>query len=116
MNERELNELLLEKFPEIKKSFDAYTEWQDGIDTGSFLVVEDVLMEYIKKVLCKKDYKKIAYFCETIEEIYAKNDEYATNVIVVGILENLKCSEYADLIVDYLLPRTRKEFDEIEVW
>ena len=51
----------------------------------------------------------------TIEEIYAKNDEYATNVIVVGILENLKCSEYADLIVDYLLPGTRKEFDEIEV-
>ncbi len=115
MTERELNELLLTKFPEIKKDFDTYTEWQDGLDTGSFLVVEDVLMEYIRKVLGKKDYKKIAYICETIEEIYSKNDEYATNVIVVGILENLKCSEYADIIVDYLLPLTRKEYDEIEV-
>ena len=115
MTERELNELLLTKFPEIKKDFDEYTEWQDGMDTGSFLVVEDVLMEYVKKVLTKKDYKKIVYFCETIEEIYAKNDEYATNVIVVGVLENLKCSEFANLIVDYLLPATRKEFDEIKV-
>lgn len=115
MTERKLNELLLIKFPEIKKDFDAYTEWQEGINTGSFLVVEDVLMEYVKKLLKGKKYKKIVYFCETIEEIYSKKDEYATNVIVVGILENLKCSEYADIIVNYLLPETRREFDEIEV-
>ena len=115
MTAKDFNELLLLKFPSIKKDFDAYVEWQDGIETGSFLVVEDVFMKYFNNILSKKDFKNIAYICETIESILSMNDEYASNVIVVGILENLKCGEYSELIVNYLLPNSRKEFDDIEV-
>ena len=115
MTAKEFNELLLLKFPEIKKDFDAYVEWQDGIDTGSFLVVEDVFMKYCNRLLKKKDYKKFAYVCEIIESILMMNDEYASNVVVVGILENLKCGEYEDLVLNYLLPISRKEFDDIDV-
>ena len=42
MSSREFNTLLLKRFPEIKEDFESYVGWQDGIDTGSFLVVEDV--------------------------------------------------------------------------
>ena len=48
MQAKELNSLLLEKFPELKKKFDDETSWQDGIETGSFIVFEDVFMPFLE--------------------------------------------------------------------
>ena len=47
MDSREFNSMLLNRFPNIKESFEKATSWQDGIDTGSTVVLEDVFMPYL---------------------------------------------------------------------
>lgn len=44
MDERQLNSVMLEAFPELAQPFDEYTSWQDGRDTGCFLTYEDLLL------------------------------------------------------------------------
>lgn len=115
MTSKDFNELLLSEFPEIKEDFDKYVEWQDGIETGSFLVVEDVFMKYFYAKIEELDFQTINKICSFIESTYLLNDEYASNVIVVGILENLKSSEYSVKIAEFLLPATLKEYKEIQL-
>lgn len=115
MTSKEFNELLLAEFPEIKDDFDKYVEWQDGIETGSFLVVEDVFMNYFYSKIEELNFQIINKICSFIEKVYLLKDEYASNVIVVGILENLKSSEYSVKIAEFLYPATLKEYKEIEL-
>ena len=51
MGAKELNEKLLETFPQLRKSFDNVTSWQEGIETGSIIVFEDVYFKYLKRYL-----------------------------------------------------------------
>ena len=37
MNEKQINEKMLNAFPELKEEFDKYVSWQDGMATGAFL-------------------------------------------------------------------------------
>ena len=115
MTSKDFNEMLLAEFPEIKEEFDKYVEWQDGIETGSFLVVEDVFMKYFYSKIEELDFQTINKICSFIESTYLLNDEYASNVIVVGILENLKSSDYSVKIAEFLLPATLNEYKEIQL-
>ncbi len=89
MQERQLNELLLETFPELKVEFDAYTSWQDGKDTGCFLTYEDLLLPLVRKALDQKDEDTIRRAACFIEKLLSLNDGYATNVATVALLEGL---------------------------
>lgn len=115
MTSKEFNELLISEFSEIEDEFNEYVEWQDGIDTGSFLVVEDVFMKFFYSKLDELDFQSINKICNFLEKTYLLNDEYASNVIVVGVLENLKSSDYSQKIVEFLLPSTKKEYLEIQL-
>lgn len=115
MTPKDLNEIILKEFPEIKKEFDDYVSWQEGLETGSFLVVEDVFMEYIYSEIEKSNEELMKRFVSFIERVYLLGDEYATNVITIGVLENAKCSAFSEIIYDNLLPETKKMFDELEV-
>lgn len=115
MTSRELNEILLSEFPEIKTELDDYISWQDGMDTGSFLVFEDVFMIYVYSQLEKNNQDLLKRFIEFIEKIYVLHDDYATNVITVGVLENVKCSTFSDMVYNALLPETKKEYEEIQI-
>ncbi len=114
MTSKELNALLLSEFPEIKDSINKYVELLDGINTGSFLVFEDVFMSYFYSKIDELDYESINKICFFIETTYLLNDEYASNVIYIGILENLKSSDYSDKIAEFLLPNTLKEYKNIK--
>ena len=115
MTSKEFNEKLILEFPEISLDFYNYIKEYDGKETGSFLVVEDVFMPYFYKILEKNNVKLINKICDYIEQIYLLNDDYASNVIVVGILENLKSSNYATYITQFLKPFSLKEFNEIQL-
>ena len=69
MTSREFNTLLLKRFPEIKGDFENYVNWQDGIDTGSFLVVEDVFNKLLWRSVENGDTeltKRVFSFAEAI--------------------------------------------------
>ena len=48
MQAKELNQLLINSFPELEAKFHEEVDWQDGYETGSFVVFEDVFMRFVE--------------------------------------------------------------------
>lgn len=111
MGAKELNEKLLEYFPQLEKSFKKVTDWQEGIETGSAIVFEDVFFKYIKRHL--KDEKISNKNFEFIKELLNSNDEYAINVVCVAIIENLIASTKRELYEKHLDDNMKKIANEI---
>ena len=113
MNERLTNEKLLEFFPEFEKEFDDYVSWQDGINTGAFLTYEDLLLPHIEKAVENEDMSFLSRAADFIENIFMSEDEYAKNVLYVGILEGMKASCDHDKVRNFLHSNSLKAFDEL---
>lgn len=114
MNEEQMNESLLRAFPELKGEFEEYASWQDGMNTGAFLIYEDVFRPHIEQAIESNDASFLERVSVFIEELYLTGDEYAMNVVYVGILEGLKANCDNDAVRMFLKPVTQKEFDELE--
>ena len=112
MTEIELNALLLEAFPELKVEFEEYTSWQDGLETGCFLVYEDLLLPLFKRALAKQNSQLLKRAGRFIDELLSSKDEYAVNVATIGLLEGLKSGK-CDGIRDYLGPKALEEYDSL---
>lgn len=112
MTESELNEVLLNEFPELSEEFDEYTSWQDGMDTGCFLTYEDLLLPRIRKAFRERDDLFLDRACRFVERLIASTDPYARNIATVGILEGVKSTEDANVVRPYLGPKSLKVFDD----
>lgn len=110
MKPRDLNKILLDKFPELKSYFEEETSWQDGLDTGSIVVFEDVLWPYILRCYENKDIDKLRSIYIFVEDLIESNDEYAKNVAEVAIIENTAFSDIANKLEILLLPKSLKSF------
>ena len=83
MTSKELNKKLIALLPEIKELYDEEVSWQEGDDTGSHVVFSDVLVPYILNGT--DDIKRRCF--DTVESILLLNDEYASEVITLSVLE-----------------------------
>ena len=97
-----MNEALLAAFPELIGEFDKYTSWQDGISTGAFLTYEDILLPYVENAIDKNDTVLLSRVADFIEKLITSDDEYAENVVYVGILEGLRASCDNSKVRDFL--------------
>lgn len=111
---KELNLKLIELLPEIKKMYEDETSWQEGDDTGSHIVFADVFYPYI---ICNLNDKKITkQNFDIIEKILELHDEYADEVIILSILENLFYGqEDFDKFKDFLGDLSRKLFCQFKL-
>lgn len=115
MKSKELNLKLLEYVPELQKLFDSVTEWQDGIDTGSTIVVEDVLMVYLKSCLKNDDkdaVQKCSNYIEWLSDHY--DDEYAGDVLVISIFEYIHFAEDRSQLELALGPKAMQKYNSID--
>lgn len=99
MNSVELNKKLVSEIPELKEYYYIETKWQDGDETGSHIVFEDVLVPFIKEQLNNQNQillKKVFVF---LEEMLNLEDEYSTEVVAFSVMESLY---YDDEIVESL--------------
>ncbi len=110
MEPKEINTKLLENFPELKDKFVEVTSWQDGINTGSIVVFEDVFLDYIINVIDKKDSAKIKQIFEFIENMVKSTDYYEKNVVEVGLIENFYSYKNRDEIIKFLLPKSLESY------
>lgn len=113
MRERELNGLLIASFPELEEEFREYTSWQNGPDTGCFLVFEDLLLPRIRHALGEGDDAFLKKTGEFLEGILTSGDPYAVNVATVGVLEGLKADGQAS-VRRYLGPQSLAAFDSLK--
>ena len=111
MGAKELNEKLLETFPQLRKSFDNATSWQEGIETGSIIVFEDVYFKYLKRYLHNENISNKNF--EFIKLLLDSNDDYAINVVAVAIIENLVATTKRELYVKYFDNTMKKIANEI---
>ena len=114
MNEKQMNEMLIEAFPELKTEFDEYVSWQDGMDTGAFLTYEDVFRPHVERAIAGGDESFLGRVADFIENLYLIGGGYAKTVVCVGILEGLKANCDNEAVHAFLKPETQKEFDELK--
>ncbi len=85
MTQSELNDLIVEFFPELKEKFDEEMAWWDIEEPGSHNIYGNVFNPFaIDEILI--DPKRIFDFIEFVLE---KDDDYATDVMIVTVLEFL---------------------------
>lgn len=89
MTNKELNQLLVTSFPELKHAYDEEVSWQEGDDTGSHVVFGDVFTPHIEKLIVAKNEDKLKNIFNFIEEILAINSKYCDEVIAFSVLEKL---------------------------
>ncbi len=83
---KELNQKLLDRFSELAKSFEEETSWQDGLETGSTVVYEDVFMPYVKESIEKDDSVSISRIFSFLAQF---DDEYTKQLLMICIFDNL---------------------------
>lgn len=115
MTSKDLNLALIKAFPEIQHKYSEETTWQDGDETGSHIVFEDVFVPYIRKQICIQNTSKLEQIFEYIESLLNLNDAYIEEVIAFSVIEPLV---YDEAIEDadfwpYVKPRTLAEVEEI---
>lgn len=111
MKPKELNEKLIKAFPEIKDAYVKETSWQDGDDTGSIVVLEDVFVPFIVYAIEKlKDDNLTKRIFRFIEDTLTCGDKYAKNAIEVGVIEDLASYDIRDLFEQEMLKETKESY------
>ena len=112
MDSKELNTLLLHTFPELKEEFEEETSWQDGIETGSFIVFENVFMPFLELNVELNNTEMIERIYSFIEDLSNIDDKYVENVLYVAILENILSYVNPDPFIKPLKNNSKKIFDD----
>ncbi|MDE7444716.1 MAG: hypothetical protein K2N15_03280 [Lachnospiraceae bacterium] len=89
MDVKQLNRLLIDRFPELEKEYQEEVDWQEGDETGSHVVYGDVFTPYIEKIIIQQKNLEIQKAFAFIEEILARNEKYSDEVIMLSVLERL---------------------------
>jgi len=93
MNAKQLNQLLVNKFPKLEEEYHKEVDWQEGDETGSHVVYGDVFAPYIEKIVAANNQEELKRVFIFIEEILLKNEKYSDEVIMFSILERILCDE-----------------------
>lgn len=112
MNSKELNSLLLERFPELKTRFEDETNWQEGLETGSIIVFEDVFMPFLEANVEMNNVEMVEKIYSFIEYLCDIEDEYVQNVLYVAILENISGYTNNELFIKPLKEKSMKIYNE----
>jgi len=114
MTSKDLNIKLVTALPEISELYNDTVSWQEGDDTGSHIVFEDVLVPYITMCFKKQNKEGLQRSFDVIEEILWCNDEYAEEVIALSVLESFLFKENIEKeIYPFMGERTKKLFETV---
>ncbi|MBQ9046678.1 MAG: hypothetical protein IJ120_02150 [Solobacterium sp.] len=109
-----MNRLLLENFPELQDDFEKETSWNEGIETGSYVVYEDVFMPFIIRSFVDKDKNKIDRIMKFVEELSSSDDFEIRNLIGVTVIDNIRMYDIEKEFVPLMGSNTTKLYNEWE--
>lgn len=89
MNSKQMNQRLVNSFPELETKYYEEVNWQEGDETGSHVVYGDVFAPYIEQMVIQQNNMELLNIFDFIENILAENDEYFEEVIMFSVLERL---------------------------
>ena len=89
MEAKELNRLLIDRFPELEKKYHDEVDWQEGNETGSHVVYGDVLAPYLEAAVAQNKQEVLKKMFVFVEEILCQNEDYSDEVIMFSVLERI---------------------------
>lgn len=89
MKSKQMNQRLVNNFPELEAKYFEEVNWQEGDETGSHVVYGDVFAPYIEQMVIQQNNMELLKIFDFIENILAENDEYFEEVIMFSVLERL---------------------------
>lgn len=115
MTSKELNLKLITHLPELDYNYHQETSWQDGDETGSHVVYADVLVPFIKEQMLSENKAYLTKIFEYIEILLETEDEYASEVVSLSVLESLLFDEEVNnsLLLSFAKPKTIQLVNEI---
>ncbi len=108
----EINKLMLDTIPEISNVFNKETEWQEGLDTGSTVVIEDVLIPFLDTQIFLNNLLISDKIFTFIEKLALFNDEYAQMLLFVSFFENVESFKKPSIFVNFFKPTTLIKYKE----
>ena len=105
---KELNKKLLKTFPILTEAYYAETSWQEGDDTGSHLIFEDVFVPFIQEQFSNQNVETLTKIFDFIEKLLALDDSYINEVITFSVLEPLIFTDDTDssYVLHFSKPKT----------
>lgn len=114
MTSKELNLKLVRAIPGIAPSYQQEVEWQEGDETGSHVVYEDVLAPYIPQAAGAGDRDGLDEIFGFIEQLLETGDGYAEEVVALSVLEALGQEEkIRNACLPFMKTKTKKLFSEL---
>ena len=114
MTSKELNLKLITLLPELEPSYRHEIEWQDGDETGSHIVFEDILVPYLLDCIKNGDEEDIRKSFDSIETLLYLKDKYAEEVIAFSVIESLIFSiDIKEDLYNCMGNLTQKMFKEV---
>ena len=89
MEAKELNRLLIDRFPELEKKYHDEVDWQEGNETGSHVVYGDVLAPYLEAADAQNKQEVLKKMFVFVEDILCQNEDYSDEVIMFSVLERI---------------------------
>lgn len=89
MDSFQLNKILISKFPNLEQAYKEEVSWQEGDDTGSHVVYEDVFVPYLRECILKKDLNEIRKITGFLENLLDLNDDYVSEVVSLSVIESI---------------------------
>lgn len=90
MESRELNKLLVKKFPDLDEKYMKEVSWQEGDETGSHTVYGDVFTPYLVECIEESRNEEIIRIFDYIEMLLGLEDAYVNEVVAFSILESIE--------------------------
>jgi hypothetical protein len=114
MNAKKLNQLLINRFPELAASYLDEVSWQEGDDTGSHVVYGDVFAPFIEQSIDLYDKNKLKEIFDFIEKLLLLKDDYVEDVISLSVLERLKSEPVkSGCCSEFMNEQTKKLFETL---
>jgi hypothetical protein len=114
MESKELNELLVSKFPELKEQYQDAYEFYDG-DIGSHVIYGDIFVPYIIEKLNDKDEPQIKKILAFIDELLNSKNAYYEEVIIITVIEDLMSDTSLDkeYLLSFATDKIKKAMQEV---
>lgn len=108
MKKDQLNNRLIENFPQLEKLYPLIKDGCFDMDTPSNAFFEEVFVPYILAMIEKKDEKEICHCFTFIEELMNDEDEHNEDIAMSSILVPL--SEKVENLLSYPLGEKSRRY------
>ena len=108
MEAKELNRLLIDRFPELEKKYHDEVDWQEGNETGSHVVYGDVLAPYLEAAVAQNKQEVLKKMFVFVEDILCQMKIILMKLLCLACWKGYYMTKNKFKIVESILENAQK--------